>query len=144
GIEYYTTRMDYYTPTWFNGSIIDYASSVTGIHTNSSGKLKSDSFFGNNSLISQKVGYVGDTMEELLNSAENVCVVDETFIELNPSIGIGDNITIFPHQFTLKTINAGIFPYITTAIPYMGNYTSISGSTADLTLSDDVYLSYAL
>ncbi|MBA7529741.1 hypothetical protein ES705_21940 [subsurface metagenome] len=142
GIEYYTTRMDYYTPTWFNGSIIDYASSVTGIHTNSSGKLKSDSFFGNNSLISQKVGYVGDTMEELLNSAENVCVVDETFIELNPSIGIGDNITIFPHKFTLKTINAGISPYITTAIPYMGNYTSISGSTADLTLSDDVYLSY--
>ncbi len=140
GIEYYTTRMDYYTPTSFNGSVIDYASSVTGIHINSSGKLKSDSFFGNNSLISQKDGYDGDTMEELLNTLQNVCVVDETFIKLNPSIRIGDNITIFPQQFTLVTIYAGGIQYITTVD--IDNSTSFSGSTANLTLSDDVYLSF--
>ncbi|MFW9873428.1 MAG: FtsX-like permease family protein [Candidatus Thorarchaeota archaeon] len=140
GIEYYTTRMDYYTPTSFNGSIIDNGSTVTGIHINSSGKLKSDSYFGNNSLISQKVGYVGNTMEELLNTTENVCVVDQTFIRLNPSIGIGDNISIFPQQFKLKTINAGGVQYITTVIPV--NYTSLSGSTANLSISDDVYLSF--
>ncbi|MFX0082454.1 MAG: ABC transporter permease [Candidatus Hodarchaeota archaeon] len=138
GIEYYTTRMDYYTPTAVNGSIIDFVSSVTGIHTNSSGILKSDSFFGNNSLISQKVGYIGDTMEELLNIPKNVCVVDEMFIMLNPSIGIGDNISIFPQQFTLDTIYANGIS--TTANPF--NFTSQSGSTADLTISDDVYLSY--
>ncbi|MFW9942032.1 MAG: ABC transporter permease, partial [Candidatus Thorarchaeota archaeon] len=138
GIEYYTTRMDFYTPTAFNGSLIDVASSVTGIHTNSSGNLKSDSYFGNNSLLSQKVGYNGDTMEELLNTTEQVCIVDGTFLRLNPSIGIGDNISIFPQQFTLDTIYAGIGS--TMANPF--NYTSQSGSTADLTDSDDVYLSY--
>jgi len=130
GIEYYTTRMDYFTPTSFNASVIDYASSVVGIHTNSNGKLKSDSYFGNNS------GYAGSTMEELLNTTEQVCVVDETFIKINPSIGIGDNITIFPQQFILLPSSA----YFTTVIPY--NYTSTSGSATNLTYSDDVYLSY--
>ncbi len=140
GFEYYTTRMDYYSPTAINGIPIDYMSSITGIHTNSSGKLKSDSFFGNNSLVSQIVG--GDTMEELLNTTQNVCVVDELFMMLNPSIVIGDNITIFPQQFLPYTINAGTFPYISMAIPYMSNYTSMSGSTTNLTLSDDVFLSF--
>jgi ABC-type antimicrobial peptide transport system permease subunit len=74
--------------------------------------------------------------------SQNVCVVDETFIKLNPSIGIGDNITIFPQQFQPDTIYAGSFPYISTAIPYMGNYTSISGGAANLNHSDDVYLSF--
>ena len=142
GIEYYTTRMDYYTPVSYNGSVIDYASSVAGIHTNSSGNLRSDLYFGNNNLVSQKLGYVGSTMEELLNTTENICVVDEIFIKNNPTIGIGDNITIFPHQFNLETISAGGFPYITTAIPYINNYTSVSGTTTDLIFSDDVYLSY--
>ncbi|MFW9873529.1 MAG: FtsX-like permease family protein [Candidatus Thorarchaeota archaeon] len=142
GIESYTTRMDYYTPISFNSSIIYSVPSVTGIHTNSSGKLKSDSHFGNNSLISQKVGYIGDTMEELLNTSQNVCVVDETFIKLNPSIGIGDNITIFPQQYTLDTIYAGSIPYFTTAIPYSDNFTVVLGSTANLNLSDNVYLSF--
>ena len=114
GIDYYTTRMDSYTLTALNGSIMTLPTSVVGIHTNSTGKMKSDSFFGNNSLISQKVGYVGDTIEELLNTIQNVCVVDETFIKLNPSIGIGDNITIFPQQFILYTIYAGGIQYITT------------------------------
>ncbi|MFX1322340.1 MAG: ABC transporter permease [Promethearchaeota archaeon] len=132
GIEYYTTRMDYYTPTSFNGSVIDYASSVVGIHTNSSGKLKSDSYFGNNS------GYAGSTMEELLNTPANVCVVDETFIKNNPSIGIGDNITIFPQQSIIETVYSGIFN--TVIIPY--NFSSTSGSVMNLTISDDVNLTY--
>ena len=132
GIEFYTTRMDYYTPTSFNGSVIDYASSVVGIHTNSSGKLKSDSYFGNNS------GYAGSTMEELLNTTEQVCVVDETFIKNNPSIGIGDNITIFPQQSILETVYSGIFN--TVIIPY--NFSSTSGSVMNLTISDDVNLTY--
>ncbi len=142
GIEYYTTRMDFYTPVSFNSSVIDYASSVAGIHTNSTGKLKSDLYFGNNSLVSKKAGYNGTTMEEILNTTENICVVDENFITNNPTIVIGDNITIFPHQFNLETISAGAFPYNTTAIPYINNYSSASGSTLNLTLSDDVYLSF--
>ena len=139
GIDYYTTRMDYFTPTSFNDSILDYATSVTGIHTNSTGKLKSDSYFGNNNLINQTAEYNESTMEELLNTTQNVCVVDETFIKLNPTIGIGDNITIFPQQFILDTIYAGNFPYIATA--NLNNYTSVSGSTANLAFSDDIYLS---
>jgi len=142
GIEYYTTRMDYYSPTAFSGIPIDFMSPITGIHINSSGKLRSDSYFGNNTLVGQKVGYSGDTMEELLNTTGNVCVVDELFMMLNPTIGIGDNITIFPQQFILNTVNAGSFPYSSIAIPYMSNYTSIAGSTANLTLSDDVFLSF--
>ena len=137
GIEYYTTRMDYYTPI-FDGSGMDINTSVIGIHTDSNGKLKSDSYFGNNSLIEQK--YIGETMEELLNTAENVCVVDETFIQNHPSVGIGDNITIFPQQFSLDTISVGIPPYFATVVPY--NYTSTSGTPIDLFFSDDVNLSY--
>ncbi|MFX1294117.1 MAG: ABC transporter permease [Promethearchaeota archaeon] len=136
GIEYYTTRMDYYTPSSFNGSIIDYATPVVGIHTNSSGKLRSDSYFGNNSLIEQDLLYNGTTMEELLNTTENICVVDEIFIKNNPSIGIGDNITIFPQQFILIPP----FAYPTIVVPY--NFTSKSGSPINLTISDDIYLSY--
>lgn len=132
GIEYYTTRMDYYTPTSFNSSIIDYASSVVGIHTESNGKLKSDSYFGNNS------GYAGFTMEELLNTTEQVCVVDELFIKNNPSIGIGDNITIFPQQSNIETVYSGIFN--TVIVPY--NFSSTSGSVMNLTISDDENLTY--
>jgi len=135
GIEYYTTRMDYYTLI-SNGLGFPFQSPVVGIHTDSSGKLKSDSYFGNNSFIEQLSGYNGTTMEELLNITENGCVVDEEFIKINPSIGIGDNITIFPQQFILLPPSA----YPTSIIPY--NFTSTSGSEVNLTLSDDVYLSY--
>jgi len=97
GIEYYTTRMDDYTLSANNASEIDYMTSVIGIHTTSNGKLKSDSFFGNNTLVEKQLGYAGSTMEELLNTTiENVCVVDETFIKNHPSYKIGDNISIFP------------------------------------------------
>ena len=139
GIDYYTTRMDYLTLTSFNASILDYTTSVTGIHTNSSGKLKSDSYFGNNILVNKSSGFPGETMEELLNTTQYVCVVDETFMKLNPTIQIGDNITIFPQEFILDNIYAGNFPYIT-AID-LNNYSAVSGSTAELLLSDDIYLS---
>ena len=142
GIEYYTTRMDYYTPI-FNGLVPNYQTPVVGIHTESNGKLKSDSYFGNNSIIAQKIGYNGTTMEEILNNtSENICVVDKSFIEHNPMLGIGDNISIFPQQFSLGTIPVGYFPFNATTVPYINNYTSTSGSTADLFLSDNVYLSY--
>ena len=142
GIEYYTTRMDYYTPI-FDGLGFDFQTPVVGIHTDSSGKLKSDSYFGNNSLIEQKTGYVGTTMEELLNSTvEDICVVDETFIKNHPSVGIGDNISIFPQQFALETVSLGSYANIISVVPYMNNFTSTSGSATNLTLSDDVYLSY--
>ncbi len=137
GIEYYTTRMDYYTLIYDGFPILN---PVVGIHTNSIGKLKSDSYFGNNSLVNKSGNYTGDTMEELLDTMEKVCVVDETFIMLNPSFNIGDNISIFPQEFILKTINAGGIQYITTVD--IDNSTSFSGSTANLTLSDDVYLSF--
>jgi len=95
GIDYYTTRMESYTLT-SNGSVTDPATSVVGIHTNSTGKLKSDSFFGNNSLIAKNSSYLGSTMEELLDTSDNVCVVDETYIKNHPSAKIGDIILIYP------------------------------------------------
>ncbi|MFX0036234.1 MAG: ABC transporter permease [Candidatus Hermodarchaeota archaeon] len=142
GIEYYTTRMDYFTPI-FDGLEPDFQTPVVGILTKSSGNLKSDSYFGNNHLIEQKIGYDGTTMEEILNATtENVCVVDEIFIKNHPSLGIGDNISIFPQQFILGTVPVGYLPYNTTVFPYMNNYTSTSGSTTDLYLSDNIYLSF--
>ncbi|KKM73670.1 hypothetical protein LCGC14_1408090, partial [marine sediment metagenome] len=97
GVDYYTTRMESYTFT-FHNSTMDYATSVVGIHTNSTGKLKSDSFFGNNSLIEKLEGYSGTTMEELLNSPELVCVVDEIYIRNHPKAKINDSIRIFPQD----------------------------------------------
>jgi ABC-type lipoprotein release transport system permease subunit len=141
GIDYYTTRMDYFTPT-NNGSFTDYMTSVVGIQTNSSGNLKSDSLFGNNILVDKKIGYLGTTMEELLNTTEYVSVVDELYIKNHPGSGIGTNITIFPQEFTLKTIPVGNFPYTAMVIPYLNNYSSVSGSAVNLTLSDDVNLSF--
>ncbi|MEE9574362.1 MAG: FtsX-like permease family protein, partial [Candidatus Neomarinimicrobiota bacterium] len=139
GIDYYTTRMDYYTPT--NGSVPDYMTSVVGIQTNSSGKLKSDSYFGNNILVDQKNGSLGTTMEELLNTTEDVCVVDELYIQNHPGSGIGTNISIFPQEFVLKSS----LPYMALVIPFLNNYsnyTSVSGSAVNLTSSDDVNLSF--
>jgi len=142
GIDYYTTRMDYITPT-YNGSAADFMTSVVGIQTNSSGKLKADSFFGNNILVDQKNGSLGTTMEELLNTTEYVCVVDELYIKNHPGSGIGTNITIFPQEFNLKTVPIGSFPYFAVMTPLLNNYSSVSGSTVNLTLSDDINMSIA-
>ncbi len=140
GIDYYTTRMDYFTLT--DDVLSTNVTSVIGIHTNSSGKLKSDSLFGNNILIDQKNGSLGTTMEELLNTTEFVCVVDELYIKNHPGSGIGTNITIFPQEFILTTVTVGIFPYPALVTPYINNYTSISGNTVNLSLSDNVNLSF--
>ncbi|MFX1428232.1 MAG: FtsX-like permease family protein, partial [Promethearchaeota archaeon] len=142
GIEYYTTRMDYFTPI-FDGIGLDFLTPVVGIHTESSGNLKSDSYFGNNSLLEQKIGYNGTSMEEILNiTTGNICVVDESFIKNHPTLSIGDNISIFPQEFASDTISVGIFPYNAIISPYLNNYTSTSGSAADLYLSDNVYVSF--
>jgi len=109
GVDYYTTRMDYYTPT-FNGSAVDPATSVVGIHTNSTGKLKSDSFFGNNSLIEKNMSLIGSTMEELLDTLDNVCVVDEIFIKNHPTTSIGDNISIFPQDLMHNPLDPFSWP----------------------------------
>ncbi|KKN15381.1 hypothetical protein LCGC14_0986640, partial [marine sediment metagenome] len=143
GIDYYTTRMDYVTPTNNSVNPTEYTTSVVGIQTNSSGKLKSDSLFGSNILIDQKNGSLGSTMEELLNTTEFVCVVDESYIKNHNGTGIGTNISIFPQEFTLNIVPANIFPYIITTVdPYLLNYSSYSGSAANLTLSDNVNLSF--
>ncbi len=138
GIDYYTTRMDSFTRT-DNGVATDYMTSVVGIQINSSGKLKSDFLFGNNVLIDKKNGSLGSTMEELLNTTENVVVVDELYINSHPGSGIGTNITIFPQEFILKVVLVGTLSYLAEIIPF--NYTLVSGSTGNLTISDDVNLS---
>jgi ABC-type lipoprotein release transport system permease subunit len=137
GIDYYTTRMDYFTLS--DNGISTNLTSVVGIQTNSNGKLKSDLFFGNNTLIDQKNGSLGTTMEELLNTTDYVCVVDELYIKNHPGSMVGTNISIFPQEFTSQTIPVGNFPYMAIVTPY--NYTSVSGSAVNLTLSDDVNLS---
>jgi len=141
-IDYYTTRMDSYTFTDNGNSTTDYMASVVGIQTNSSGKLKSDSLFGNNILVDQKNGYLGTTMEELLNTTEYVVVVDELYIKNHNGSRIGTNITIFPQEFALKTIPVGFSPYSAVVNPYLNNYTSLSGTAINLFLSDDVDLSF--
>ncbi|KKK61996.1 hypothetical protein LCGC14_3008750, partial [marine sediment metagenome] len=87
----------------------------------------------------KKNGSLGSTMEELLNTTENVVVVDELYIDSHPGSGIGTNITIFPQEFALKVVRVGTFPYLAVGFPY--NSTLVSGSTGNLTISDDVNLS---
>ncbi|MFX0186393.1 MAG: ABC transporter permease [Candidatus Hodarchaeota archaeon] len=151
GIDYYTTRMDYISPTFdlalpfnpFNPNDyiekIIYNSSVVGIRTNSTGDFEDDSYFGNHKLINN----TDSTMEELLNTTKNVCVIDQTFFNnmrsKDPSFGIDSNITIFPQEFNLfpNTIDTGAGN--TTAIPKNG---TISGSENALTNSDNGYISF--
>jgi ABC-type lipoprotein release transport system permease subunit len=129
GIEYYTTRMDYFSPTYdlnntFDSledlSLINFDSSVVGIRTNSSGKLVDDSYFGQNQLIEKSSAYDGLTMEELLNGTsptDKVCVVDQTFVNNmrlnNTDFGINSTISIFPQLFKLQPepIYVGSFDY---------------------------------
>jgi len=110
GIEYYTTRMEYISPTFDyglgpgNATKINITTPVVGIRTNYSGDFKSDSYFGSHSLIEKSSAYNGTTMEELLsNKTANVCVVDQTYVNNmrvnRPSFGINSTITIFPQQF---------------------------------------------
>ena len=119
GIDYYTTRMEYISPTYdlfqFN-PYINLTTSVVGIRTNYSDNFKSDSYFGRHTLVEKSSAYSGTTMEELLsNETSDVCVVDQTYVNkmraIDPTFGINSNITIFPQQFEkdLASIPTGTF-----------------------------------
>ncbi|MCK4381810.1 MAG: FtsX-like permease family protein, partial [Candidatus Lokiarchaeota archaeon] len=72
---------------------------------------------------------------------EDVCVVDELYIQNHPGSGIGTIISIFPQEFVLNSS----LPYMALVIPFLNsysNYTSVSGSAVNLTSSDDVNLSF--
>ena len=145
GIDYYTIRMDYFSPTYdldlwplFDPSFINFDSSIVGIRTNSSGKLKDDSYFGQHQLIAKSSAYNGSTMEELLNTTDKVCVVDETFVNLmrvnDTDFGIGSNISIFPQEFQDK-----LYPIYTTSFyanATVTNGTITNGDIDDLTAPD--------
>ncbi len=151
GIDYYTTRMDYISPTYnlnktFDPSLVNFDSSVVGIRTNSSGKLKDDSYFGRHELVEYSDAYNDPTMEELLNDtslANKVCVIDESYAKFmrvnDTNFGIGSNISIFPQLFNpyLNTINTGILNTST----LLKNGT-VQGLTSDLTLSDNVNMTF--
>ncbi|MBY9006558.1 MAG: FtsX-like permease family protein [Candidatus Lokiarchaeota archaeon] len=106
GIEYYTSRMDSITLTSTFPSdpyLTNFSTSVSGIHTNSTGNLRSDAYFGNHTIIEKNINYTGSTLEELLaNAIDNVTVIDQTFLldqrRINPIFGIGDYVHIFPQQ----------------------------------------------
>jgi ABC-type antimicrobial peptide transport system permease subunit len=143
GIEYYTTRMEYFSPTFANDTIfnpfdpkINFESSVVGIRTNSSGDFVSDSFFGQNQLINKSSAYNGTTMEELLNNTTGVCVVDETYVanmqNYDPSFGINSSIAIFPQE--LQENLWDIFPNSAYTNALALNGTITSGSVNNLTL----------
>ena len=148
-IDYYTTRMEYISPSYDLDVPIDpldpainFNSSVVGIRTNSSGNLKDDSYFGEHILINQSRAYPGKTMEQLLDSSENVCVIDKTYRDYyrdnfdDDFFGINSTIAIFPQEFepSPNFINTGV---ANTTI-YLKNGTIIDGSVADFTSSDNV------
>ncbi|MFX1391922.1 MAG: ABC transporter permease, partial [Promethearchaeota archaeon] len=125
-IDYYTTRMDYFSPSYdptfgFKyDNITDYfeyfnlASSVVGIRTNSTNNLVDDSYFGQHKLLEKSETYPGSTMEELLNNKDNVTVITESLFNLmkwiQPSFDIGSNIKLFPQQFNSNPDNIEIIP----------------------------------
>jgi len=139
GIEYYTTRMDYFTAAasvslFPTVSVIPLSStSVVGIHTNSYENIKSDDYFGDNTIVGENT-----TIEELLNTTDNVCVVDERALE-GTGLTNGSSITIIPTTFN----RIPIFVDSSNSIINMGNYSSYTGSVDDLALSDNTYLSFA-
>ncbi|MFX1500074.1 MAG: ABC transporter permease [Promethearchaeota archaeon] len=144
GIDYYTTRMDFFTATVI-GLEMDTITSVVGIHTNSTGKLKSDSYFGNNTLVEQQVGYEGSTMEDLLNTNENVCVVDENFIKDHPSAIIGENISIYPDDYSPPQLFEiiGIIKAPTLYFAEKYNWDARSESFYDVTgTNGSIYINY--
>ncbi|MFX0070618.1 MAG: FtsX-like permease family protein [Candidatus Hermodarchaeota archaeon] len=112
GIDYYTTRMEYLSPTYdlenmpfnYSNPAINLDTNVIGIRTNTSGDFVSDSYFGSHQLVNQSNAYDGNSIEELLNNKTGVCVVDQTYVNtmkaFNASFeGINSTISIFPQQF---------------------------------------------
>ncbi len=146
-ITYYTSRMDYPTMS-YDGVYINYQTSVVGIHTEDFNKrLQSDVTFGSNELIDVNDKYTGDTMEELLNISDYVCVVDEIFVanqreDGDPSFDIGSTINLFPLDTkpipVLLRAGYSVYPPNTTVLLEEG--AALSGTTANLTHSDNVNL----
>jgi ABC-type lipoprotein release transport system permease subunit len=159
GINYYTSRMDYISPTYafdrpFAWPIdidkILLNSSVVGIRTNSSGNFRNDTYFGSHTVTNQSLAYPQDsTMEELLsNATQNVCVIDQTYLNnmknVEATFGLGSNISIFPNWYNPipKTFYGGAIPTpaLNTSV-LMKNGTSL-GTTATFTNSDNVNMTF--
>lgn len=144
GIDYYTSRMDYSTLT-FNGAGININTPVVGIHTMSNGKFRSDSDFGSNSFGEKNATYTGSTMEELLNNTDNVCVVDQIFVNNqrsngNPTFGINSLVSILPYDTDPTPVLLRVGDLNTTID--IGNGSLIEGNIANLTVSDNVNITY--
>ncbi len=144
GIEYYTTRMDYFT-TVSNGSVTNLVpqTSVIGLHTNSSQNLKSDDDFGQHIIVEERVGMNNSTMEGILNTTEDICVVTQAFVDSQKSngdlsFGIGSNVSIYPFQTnpTPVIVDTGSLNALLDISSLNG--TLISGSTANLITSDNI------
>ncbi len=151
-IDYYTTRMDYIGPSYdldvpinIFDPAINFNSSVVGIRTNSIGNLKDDSYFGEHLLINQSNAYPGDTMEQLLNNFDDVCVVDKTYRDYyrenyDESFGINSTIAIFPQEFEPSPTFINTGELNTTVLLKDG--TIIDGSVANFTFSDNVNMTF--
>ncbi len=143
-ITAYTARMDYYTLS--NDSYYtNYQTPVVGIQTKNINQFyESDANFGSNNLIEVNEGYEGDTLEELLNTTELVCVVDEEFVAKqrangDPDFGIDSTIALFPLETDPTQLLYRAGATNTTVILEKG--VAISGSSANLTRSDNVNMS---
>ncbi|MFX1373058.1 MAG: FtsX-like permease family protein [Promethearchaeota archaeon] len=110
GIRDYTTRMDYITATQV-GAMVDTDIAIVGIRNDSYDKLLSDDHFGSHTILEKDESYVGNNMEELLSTNENVCVVHQYYIDRQiergyNDFGIGSEVIIYsdqmvPNSFTI-------------------------------------------
>ncbi|MHA1543339.1 MAG: hypothetical protein ACTSQH_10225, partial [Candidatus Hodarchaeales archaeon] len=145
GIESFTTRMEYYSLT-FDGTANMSLSPVVGIHTSTNGAIHSDSSFGTNYLIQQNMSNPGSTLEELLNSSEQVCVVDQKYVENqielgNPSFGIGSFVSVFPQDTNPTPVLLQTGEFNTSISVGSGNL--VSGGPVNLTESDNSNVTFA-
>ncbi len=116
GITNYTTRMEYATGSQV-GEIVDMDIAVVGIKNESYDKLLSDSQFGSHTILEKDESYIGNNMEELLSTDENVCVVHQYYVDEqiergHEDFGIGSKIAIYSDQ----TIMGVPIPYEFTII----------------------------
>ncbi len=136
GIEHYTSRMDYSMYTQVGENLN--ATSVVGIRNETYNNFTSDTEFGSNKIIEKNESYHGSTMEELLSTSDNVCVVHQSFVDYqiengNEDFGIGSTISIFSDKTETITVPVGVddstFPptiiYETYKIPVIVNFTVI-------------------
>ena len=113
GIQDYTTRMEYVTGTQV-GEIMDMDIAIVGIRNDSYDRLLSDNQFGSHTILEKDELYMGNCMEELLNTDENVCVVHQYYVDQQikrsyNNFGIGSEVIIYsdqmiPNLFTIVGI----------------------------------------